>query len=96
MIGATLASICAMASAGQGQSFDSTQVHLYRPGNTLGSALKAWVVIDDSLEIRLKNNEHKILVLAQGSHTLKGRKKKDGRIEIPGEPGSIYYVRVFF
>lgn len=49
--------------ASHGQSTAATELHLYRPKKLFNCATKASILVNDSVEIRLKNNEHQVILL---------------------------------
>ena len=77
--------------ASHGQSTGSTELHIYRPKKLLGCALKASILINDSVEVRLKNNEHQVIPLSAGSCKLTTRKNV---LSLKLESGRPAYVRV--
>lgn len=74
-----------------GQSIASTELHIYRPKKLLGCALKASVLINDSVEVRLKNNEHQMILLPAGPCRLTTRKNV---LSLTLESGRPAFVRV--
>ena len=80
------AGLWSFASHGQ-----STELHIYRPKKLLGCALKASVLINDSVEVRLKNNEHQMILLPAGPCRLTTRKNV---LSLTLESGRPAFVRV--
>lgn len=59
---------------GWAQSAADSELHLYRPKKALSCALKASIFINDSMEVRLTNNEHQVVLLPAGHCRLTTRK----------------------
>jgi hypothetical protein len=76
---------------GFGQSPTDTELHLYRPKKALSCALKASVFINDTVEVRLKNNEHQVILLPAGPCRLTTRKNVLTLTLASGEP---VFIRV--
>ncbi|MCC7501394.1 MAG: hypothetical protein IT229_02615 [Flavobacteriales bacterium] len=74
-----------------GQSTASTELHIYRPKKLLCSALQASVLINDSVEVRLKNREHQVILLPAGPCRLTTGKNI---LSLTLESGRPAFVRV--
>ncbi len=78
---------------GLGQSPNETELHIYRPKKALSCALNASVHINDTVEVRLRNNEHQVILLPAGTCTITTKKNV---LTLTLEPGEPAFIRVGF
>jgi hypothetical protein len=76
---------------GLGQSTRPVELHLYRPKKALGCALNASVFINDTVVVRLRNNEHQVILLPAGPCRLTTRKNA---LTLTLESGEPAFIRV--
>lgn len=75
------------------QTDDTGNVRLYRPKDLFCSALKAKVIVDDTVTIHLANGATKELVLSAGKHRIRTRRSS---IDIEVIAGGTNQLRTFF